>query len=227
MMIAIWAIVRGSDVVSGEISRGTMEMVLSQPVSRTRVFLIHCAITILGVFLLVLITWLCMWIAVHTTDVKIAKSSLWGATEVLEEPMSKHVDASVFAPGLINLAIFGFFVSSLAVFFSSFDRYRWRTLGIVVSIYMAGAMIKILGMASESFRWTGWLTFFSLYEPESAIKLYQNDPASLWKFSLFDEAGLWTGFGPLGHNTILVFSGIVFYVAAIMIFRRRDISAPL
>ena len=35
MLIGGWGIVRGSDVVSGELNRGTMEMVLAQPVSRT------------------------------------------------------------------------------------------------------------------------------------------------------------------------------------------------
>ncbi len=227
MMIAIWAIVRGSDVVSGEISRGTMEMLLSQPVSRTRVFLVHCAVTVIGVALLVLITWLFMWLGVHTTDVKVPKSGLWGPTVVVDEPMSDHVDSAIFAPGMLNLLLLGWFISGLAVFFSSFDRYRWRTLGIVVSIYMAAAMIKILGMASETFRWTGWLTFFSLYEPESAIKLSQLDPACWWHFSTFDEAGAWTGFGPLSHNLFLLGGTLVCYVAAITVFRRRDISAPL
>src|SRR5947209_5269898 len=35
---AFWAIARGSDCVSGEIGRGTMEMLLAQPVRRTAVY---------------------------------------------------------------------------------------------------------------------------------------------------------------------------------------------
>ncbi len=227
MMIAIWAIVRGSDVVSGEISRGTMEMLLAQPVSRNRVFVIHCAVTAIGVTLLVLLTWLAMSVGVYTTDVKVSQPGLWGPSEVIKQPMSQHVNPWVFAPGLLNLLLLGFFVSALAVFFSAFDRYRWRTLGIVGAIYMAAAMIKILGMASESFRWTGWLTFFSWYEPESAIKLYQIDSSSLWQFSTYDENQLWEGFGPMGHNALLLGSAAVLFASAIVIFRRRDISAPL
>ena len=46
LLISAWAIVRGSDVVSGELGRGTMEMFLAQPISRTRVFLHHAAYTL-------------------------------------------------------------------------------------------------------------------------------------------------------------------------------------
>ena len=41
LCIAVWAIARGSDVVSGEVGRGSMEMLLSQPVSRVQVLLHH------------------------------------------------------------------------------------------------------------------------------------------------------------------------------------------
>ena len=39
----IWAIMRGSDCVSGEIGRGTMEMLLAQPVRRTSLYTAHSA----------------------------------------------------------------------------------------------------------------------------------------------------------------------------------------
>ena len=34
MIMTIWCVARSSDVVSGELGRGTMEILLSQPVSR-------------------------------------------------------------------------------------------------------------------------------------------------------------------------------------------------
>ena len=34
LLVTVWAISRGSDAVSGELNRGTMEMVLAQPVTR-------------------------------------------------------------------------------------------------------------------------------------------------------------------------------------------------
>ena len=244
MMVAIWGIVRGSDVISGEISRGTMEMVLAQPVSRTRVFLIHSAVTLAGVLLLCGITWLFMWISVHTTTVKVAPAAdpgFWGQIDSMipgsaarqtpvepeTRPMSEFVNSSVFGPGIINLFFLGCFVAGMATLLSAFDRFRWRTLGIAIAIYMGAAMIKILGMSSETFSWTQWLTFFSLYEPELSIKLFQQDPATFWQLIRVDDEGHWQGLGQLGQNLVLSLSAIAFFTVALVVFRRRDIPPPL
>ncbi|MDG2015316.1 MAG: ABC transporter permease subunit [Pirellulaceae bacterium] len=242
MMIAIWAIVRGSDVVSGEISRGTMEMLLAQPISRKQAFVVHSFVTVLGVLALVSIVWLGMWLAIHMTDVKVVPetSGGWQQTlgplaflmpqqevELISEPMSEHVRAAVFFPGLANLFFLGCFIAGLASLFSAFDRFRWRTLGAVVAIYMVAAMIKILGMSSETFQWAEWFTFFSLYEPELSIKLCETDPSAFWQLMRFDEAGQWVGFGQLGHNLLLGCGALLFFVTAYRVFKKRDIPAPL
>lgn len=244
MMIAMWAIVRGSDIVSGEISRGTMEMLLSQPVSRRQVFVTHSMVTLGGVVLLVVLVWLAMWVSVHTTDVKVpdeTQSSFWSQTTALikmmqgearniplvEKPMADYVSASVFWPGLINLLLLGCFIASIATMVSSVDRFRWRTLGISVGIYMIAAMIKILGMSSEAFAWTEWFTFFSLYEPELSIKLFQSDPSAFWQLMRYDEDGSWKGFGQLAQNLILLFGTISLFCLAYRIFKKRDVPAPL
>ena len=41
----VWGITRGSDAVSGQLERGTMEMVLASPVRRTAVFVTQAAAT--------------------------------------------------------------------------------------------------------------------------------------------------------------------------------------
>lgn len=243
MMVAMWSIVRGSDVVSGEISRGTMEMMLAQPVSRKQTFVVHTIVTLLGVAALILIAWVAMWAAVHMTNVKIPvenDADAWrtllgplslvlpaGEVEFEYLPMSDYVSASVYWPGMLNLFLLGCFIAGLAALFSSFDRFRWRTLGIVVAIYMVASMIKILGMSSETFRWSGWFTFFSLYEPELSIKMCQADPSAFWNLSLYDDEGTWLGFGQLSQNLFLLALSVLFFVAAYRVFKRRDIPAPL
>jgi len=69
-LLAGWAIVRGSDVVSGELSRGTMEMLLAQPVCRRDVYLRHAKYTVLGLLVLSLMLWLGMSVGVWTASVK-------------------------------------------------------------------------------------------------------------------------------------------------------------
>src|SRR5215213_5172859 len=54
---AVWTVARGSDCVSGEIGRGTMEMMLAQPVRRTTIFATHATVTIVGSALLAIAVW--------------------------------------------------------------------------------------------------------------------------------------------------------------------------
>jgi len=50
--VLLWGISRGSDIVSGQLNRGTMEMILAQPVSRMQVFWSHALVTLAGAVLL-------------------------------------------------------------------------------------------------------------------------------------------------------------------------------
>ncbi len=47
----IWAIGRGSSSVAGEIDRGTMEMLLAQPISRLSIMVVSFLITVIGAFM--------------------------------------------------------------------------------------------------------------------------------------------------------------------------------
>ncbi len=241
MMFAIWAIVRGSDVVSGEISRGTMEMLLAQPVSRRRVFLVQVTSTILGLAILCLVTWLAMWLAVHTTSVKVAaepESTIWSLptallaggnreVEAVDKPMSDFVNAADFVPGVVSLFALASFVAGFTTLLSSLDRFRWRTLGIAAGIYLVAAMIKILALASSTFSWAHWLSFFSLYEPEVAVKASCEAPEQLWQFWRYGDEGAWEGFGILAQNVILLGGAFICLIIACRIFERRDIPQPL
>jgi hypothetical protein len=53
----VWAITRGSDCVSGEIGRGTMEMLLAQPVRRVSVYASQAIVTVAGSMLLAAGAW--------------------------------------------------------------------------------------------------------------------------------------------------------------------------
>jgi ABC-2 type transport system permease protein len=55
--ISIFAIARGSDAVSGELNRGTLEMLLAQPVSRVQVLATQAFVTLGSLLLLSLATW--------------------------------------------------------------------------------------------------------------------------------------------------------------------------
>ncbi len=240
MLIGVWAIVRGSDVVSGELNRGTLEMVLSQPVSRQKIFVQHALLTIAGLLLLVLLVWLGMAIAVFSTTIEestypsfrlpltgysIPITYFGPQTQTL--PMLERVHPIQFLPGIINLFSFGFFMTALAMMFSSWDRFRWRTLGIVVGIYFVSALLKFAAMASAGFRWLFYLTFFTLYEPALSIEIADSRPDHVWSLFRYNLENQWTGAGPLGMNLALILLGIIFFWIGNSVFHRRDLPAPI
>src|SRR4051794_4686040 len=82
---AIWTIARGSDCVSGEIGRGTMEMLLAQPVRRTTVFATQAFVTIAGSALLAIAVW------------------CGTALGLRAGPLYENVSAALYFPPAVNL----------------------------------------------------------------------------------------------------------------------------
>ena len=66
---AAWGISRGSDAVAGELGRGTMEMLLAQPVRRIAVLCTQIAVMIVGAAVLATAAWLGTCTGLATVDV--------------------------------------------------------------------------------------------------------------------------------------------------------------
>lgn len=240
MCMAVWAIARGSDCVSGELSRGTLEMVLAQPVSRTRLLITQATVTTIGSILLGLASWLGIYVGVHATYVMQAVTppvwgtgvtgldlSPWVAGVTVWVPMSQHVNPGVFWPAAVNLAALGIFLGGLSTLVSAMDRFRWRTIGIVAAIYVVQLIMKIAGLASERLAWLLNWTFFTSYDPERFVSYTVHAPSAAWQIVRIDTHGQWLGLGPVGHDLILIGLGAVAYAAALLVFVRRDLPAPV
>lgn len=235
----IWAIARGSDVVSGELGRGTLEMLLAQPISRARLILSHAVVAIGGLAMIVLALWAGIAVGVARTEVtetvpppalRIPFTAIEiplttaGPTQV-SFPMSDVVNPADFAAGVFSLFAFGFFVLGLSTLFSSWDRYRWRTIGLVLAIYVVQLVIFGLGKAADRLAWLQGWSFFNWYRPQQQIaEIAKGSPWDAWR---------WTGpvddcwFGPGVYPWFLIGGGLLFYSLAILVFRRRDLPAPL
>ncbi len=240
MLTALWTIVRGSDVVSGEISRGTLEIVLAQPLSRTRVFTQHFVLTLLGLLFLVILIWFGMSIAVWTTNieeivypvVRVPLSNYEIPLTFVEPkssvvPMHDKVKPLQFLPGIVNLFCFGFFMTGFSMLASSLDRFRWRTLGIVVGAYFLQGMIKLGALGSEKLFWFKYFTVFSLYEPALSVEIWDTRPEqALW---LLRTSGSeeWVGLAPLSFNALLLFMGAACFAVGLRTFQKRDLPAPI
>ena len=237
--IVIWCVARGSDVVSGELGRGTLEMLLSQPVSRERLLCSHAIVSIFGLALLCLAVWagIALGIETNVVDEEIPPPSIevpilnWqvplpgGEPMVEQVPLNDRVDAVIFGMATFHLFTFGFFILALATLVSSIDRYRWRTVGMVVGIYVIQVVMYALGLVSETLSWLLGLTFLSCYKPQHVTALI--DKGSLaCPWSLTETPPDFT-FPPLVYPLILLAIGAVFYAVAMVIFKRRDLPAPL
>ena len=204
LLVTVWGISRGSDAVSGELNRGTMEMVLAQPVTRVGVLWTQAAVTVLGAALLGLTAW--------------AGTSAGLAMITLEEA----IEPSVFIPPALNLFAMTVFLAGLSTMVSAGSTYRARTIGIVGGFYAVSMIAKIVSRAVESWSWLGYFSFFTPFEPQ--VLVTNSEVAwSVWlplgthSFEL----------GGLGYDGILIGLGLTCYAAATVVFCRRDLPAPL
>jgi ABC-2 type transport system permease protein len=261
LCISVFAIARGSDAISGEINRGTMELLLAQPVSRLQALYSQATVTVTGLVLLALLSWCGVWCGVHTVTVKEdaptnslhipglpfeIPTKMPVATKVIQlpflyvpipvefkeaekirVPMYQRVNMDDIIPGAFNLGCFGFCLAGMSTMVSAFDRYRWRTIGLVTGFYVLQMVCKILGMAIKEVGWLRQLTIFTPYEPQKFIAAAVHTPQDAWSIALYDSAGSFLEPGPLGYNLILLGLGLGCYVVAGIVFHKRDLPAPL
>lgn len=242
--VSIWAIARGSDVIAGELNRGTMEMLLAQPLSRRQILWTQAAVTVLGTAVLACSAWFGTFAGVHTNSAKeevrpgvrlpfalpFLGSELatpWAKTETRYTPMSQKVNPHDYWPAAANLFSLGFFLCGFSSLVSACDRYRWRAIGVVVGAYVIQTIMKLVGMAADEWAWLRPLSIFSAYEPELFVKVAVESPAETWSVLRYDAAGHFAQLGPLGYDLIFIVLGYLAYVAAAVIFQRRDLPAPL
>jgi len=242
LLMTVWCVTRSSDVVSGELGRGTMEMLLSQPVSRLQVFLTPVCVTILGIAGLALLSYAgtCMGITTATVE-RPPEGSAFGIpfadlflpglrgeeVEMERIPMNHLVQYRTFIPAALNFFCLGFFLAGICTLISSFDRYRWRTVGVMMAFYVAQMLAEILGKAFPRFDWARQMSFFRAYEPVLFISESLDRPELGWSWMMTDSAGQFVDLGPLTCNALLFGIGAIAFIVAGFVFCRRDIPAPV
>jgi ABC-2 type transport system permease protein len=239
--MAIFAIARGSDAVSGELNRGTMEMLLAQPVSRLQVLYSQALVTVGAILLLSLAAWGGTWAGIQTNrvieqppapSIKVPGFGFeiplgFRSPEKISVPMRDRVSIMDLLPGAVNLFSLGVCWAGLATLVSACDRYRWRTIGIVSGFFVLQMIVKIAGLAMPQLRPLLNFSIFTAYEPQKFVSIAVNMPEQTWALLLRDNNGQVIDTGPLGYNLILIAIGIASYLLAGAIFHKRDLPAPL
>lgn len=236
-----FAIARGSDVVSGELGRGTMEMLLAQPVSRLQVLTSQAVVTVVAIALLSVATWAGSWTGIQTTQARIERQAAlfkipFGPTilnplakvEIETVPMRTQVDPHTLTPAAVNLFCFGFCFAGGASLLSAGDRFRWRTIGITLALFVLQAIAKVVGVLKQGtiFEDLRYVSALTAYEPSRLVEIAVQQPQYAWSLTMPAESGA-VVLGPLGYDLVLVAIGLGCYVAAAIIFAKRDLPAPL
>jgi ABC-2 type transport system permease protein len=155
LLIAIWGIGRGSGAVAAEVERGTLDMVLSRPISRFEYLASQVSAAVLGLGVLATALTLGAWIAVRYN--------------VLQQPPSVW---SLLKPS-INLAALGLPIYGYSLLASSSDSVRWRPtwIGSVLTLagFIAFVMVNLPVFKDEW--WKPWLERVSIFKRYNPVEL--------------------------------------------------------
>ena len=234
ILSTVWAIGRAGGAVAGEIDRGTMELLLSQPVPRNRLilahFLVDCAVIPVLCLSFYAGTQFGLWAvgpfvidysAVRAVMAREVPPGVLGSIGVPAEPEVLVVSGRPQLPALTNLAALLFALSGLTMALSAFGRSRWKVIGYGVLVGLVMFIANVLGQLWDDAAFVRPFTVFYYYQPQKIMLRDQ------WTADL---AAVWNGHSPVGPVPVvgvLLAVGAVGYLVALRTFTRRDLPAPL
>ncbi len=227
ILCSIWAVGRAAGAVAGEIDKGTMELLMSQPVPRNRLILAHLIVDALVIPLLCLCfyagTQTGLWLVgpfeidysgVRTALGKELPPPLLDALKIPTEPERMTVSPAGMGGSLVNLGCLMFALSGLTMALSAAGRSRWKVVGFGVLMGVLMFAANVLGQLWDGAAWVRPFTAFYYYQPQK-IMLH----------------GQWTadpfGLAPVPVVPVLLAVGAAGYLLALRTFTRRDLPAPL
>ncbi len=156
VLIAIWAISRGTAAVAAEVERGTMDLLLSRPVSRSAYLASHVIVALSGLAVLA------------------AALALGGSWAVAHNVLRSPPESGALIRPALNLAALGLPIYGCALLLSALDHVRWRPTWIVSSLTLAsfiGFMMAINPVFADA-PWKPWveaITIFRAYRPVELV----------------------------------------------------------
>lgn len=246
-IFCIWAVGRAAGAIAGELDRGTMELLLSQPIPRSRIVLAHLVVDAIVLPILCLSLWagtsLGVWltgpIRVEATNLPAQKTTylvelgplkvrVAGPADLprLSRPTKVpaqdrlRIDLAAFGPGLVVIAGLLFAVSGQTMALSAAGRFRGRVLGLAIFLVLAQFIVNLLGQMWDAIAPLRPFTLFYYFQPQQVIL------GKGWTVSWRE----WNGGQPLvpvPFLLVLFGLGLAGYFLAWRIFTRRDLPAPL
>lgn len=183
LIVSIFVIMAGAATVGREVDSGTAELWLSVPETRWKLLLSKMLAIASAVVVLVVITVVTVWIASVLLDATLAIGDL--------------------ARAALTMTVFAWATTGIACFCSSFSQDRGRAAGIAAAIVLASYLLDVLSGIDESWNWLHYLSYYSAYGPQDALRSGVLHPLNL---------------------LALLAVAVVTALAALLIFDRRDIE---
>jgi ABC-2 type transport system permease protein len=202
-ILCIWAVGRAAGALAGEIDRGTMELLLAQPLARSRVILAHLCLDLVAIPVLCLAVWGGTWLGTWAVGIGDA------------------VDPWTFGPALWNVAALLFAVSGYTMWLSARGRFRGRVMGVAVLITLIQFLVNVIGQMWDAMGPLRPFTVFYYYQPQQIIL---RDKWSVAVTMPWQDAGIYYA---VNGVAVLVAVGAIGYGLALWKFTRRDLPAPL
>ncbi len=220
VVLSLWAIGRAAGALAGEIDRGTMELLLAQPIRRSFLVLAHLIVDLVAIPCLCISLWAGLYLGTIFVgplqpDVDMYKDFPVVLQEI--DPAVLEMDVRSFGWPLVNVGALMFALSGLTMALSSLERSRWRVIGGASAVLVLLFVFNIIGQIWESAAILRPLSLFYYYQPQNiALR-------GVWTVSL-EPWGLDAEVLAVG---VLFALGVIGYVIALRVFMNRDIPAPL
>ena len=159
LIMSVFIIMAGAATVAREVERGTIELLLSVPESRTRLLAAKLAALSTGIVVLVGVT---------------IGSIALGAVFV-DETLALE---NLLALGAVLLC-FSVAVAGYSVLLSSFSKERGKPAGIAAGLTLAFYLAWVVSDLSKDWEWLGNVSIFTAFEPQRALASGHVEPAQL------------------------------------------------
>ena len=175
LIVSIWAIARGSAGVAGEIERGTMDMILSRPITRLGFLGAQALAALFGLALL--------------AGAILAGNQVGARYNALNDPPAV---GRLIKP-LLNLVALGFAIYGYTLACSAVDLVRWRPNLLSSGATLAGFIAPIVANLSalgDEYRWLESCSIFKAFDQVEVITKVENFAFNAGVLVLIGSIGL-------------------------------------
>jgi ABC-2 type transport system permease protein len=222
VLSVVWSVGRAASAVAGEIDRGTMELLLSQPIPRNRLILAHFSVDVIVLPILCLSFFAGTQFGLAVAGPFIPNYSALKEAKVPipipEHPAPLPVSAAEEPQALVNSFALMFAISGFTIALSSAARSRWKVIGYALLALVVMFVANTLGQLWTPSRFVRPFTFFFYYQPQRIMLDGE------WTV---DIGSAWPVKAAVPVVLVLLGVGVAGYLAAWRIFSRRDLPAPL